>query len=57
MELNVHRNTRFIRDGDKGVGGRDYGGGGRERELVYLSLHRHQQNDYCIKMGSDEQPF
>ena len=24
------------------------------RESIYLSLHCHQQNDFCIKMGSDE---
>ena len=26
----------------------------REREIIYLSLHRHHQSVYCIKMGSDE---
>ena len=46
--------TRLIRDGEKG--GRGYGGGGRER-LIYLSLHCHHQNDFCIKMGSDESRF
>ena len=25
-----------------------------EREIIYLSLHCLHQNDYCIKMGSDE---
>ena len=29
----------------------------REREIVYLSLHCHHQNDSCIKMGSDESHF
>ena len=24
---------------------------------IYLSLHRHHQNDFCIKMGSDESHF
>ena len=24
---------------------------------MYLSLHCHQQNDFCIKMGSDESRF
>ena len=24
---------------------------------MYLSLHRHHQNDSCIKMGSDENLF
>ena len=28
--------------------------GGGEREITYLSLHFHHQNDSCIKMGSDE---
>ena len=25
-----------------------------KREITYLSLHCHQQNDFCIKVGSDE---
>ena len=28
-----------------------------EREVIYLSLHCHHQNDSCIKMGSDENHF
>ena len=28
-----------------------------EREIMYLSLHCHHQNDTCIKMGSDESHF
>ena len=28
-----------------------------EREMIYLSLHCHHQNDFCIKMGSDESDF
>ena len=28
-----------------------------EREIVYLSLHCHHQNDLCIKIGSDESHF
>ena len=24
---------------------------------IYLSLHCHHQNDFCIKMGSDESHF
>ena len=28
-----------------------------EREIIYLSLHCHHQNDYCIKVGSDESHF
>ena len=27
---------------------------GGEREIVYISLHCHHQNDSCIKTGSDE---
>ena len=29
-------------------------GGGGGGEIIYLSLHCHHQNDFCIKMGSDE---
>ena len=28
-----------------------------KRELIYLSLHCHHQNDSCIKMGSDDSYF
>ena len=31
--------------------------GGGVREIIYLSLHCHHQNDSCIKMGSDESRF
>ena len=31
--------------------------GEREREIIYLSLHRHHQNELCIKMGGDESHF
>ena len=34
-----------------GIGAMEDGG---KREIVYLSLHCHHQNDSCIKMGSDE---
>ena len=30
------------------------GGGG---EIIYISVHCHHQNDFCIKMGSDESHF
>ena len=46
--------VRLIRDGEKG--GRGYGGVG-EREIIYLLLHCHHQNDFCIKVGSDESHF
>ena len=29
-------------------------GRGGGREIIYLSLHCHHQNDSCIKMGSDQ---
>ena len=32
-------------------------GGEGEREIIYLLLHCHHQNDSCIKMGSDESHF
>ena len=45
---------RLIRDGEKGGGGgMEVGGEGG----IYLSLHCHHQNDFCIKMGSDESHF
>ena len=28
-----------------------------ERETIYLPLHFHHHNDFCIKMGSDESHF
>ena len=33
------------------------GGGVEKKENIYLSLHRHHQNDSCIKMGSEESHF
>ena len=52
MVLNVHRNH-------KACYGREEGGGGeeREREIIYLSLHCHHQNDFCLKVGSDKSHF
>ena len=32
-------------------------GGGGKREIIYLSLHCHHQNDSSIRMGSDESQF
>ena len=54
MVLNVHRTIRLIRDGQKA--GRGYGDGGK-REIIYLSLRCHHQNDSCIETGSDESHF
>ena len=45
---------RLIRDGEKGGEGVWIWG---KKEIIYLSLHCHHQNDSCIKMGSDESPF
>ena len=45
---------RFIRDGEKGGKGVWKWG---EREVIYLSLHYHHQNDSCIKMRSNESHF
>ena len=28
-----------------------------KREIIYLSLHCHHQNDSCIKVGSDESHY
>ena len=42
---------RLIRDEKKGVW--RWG----EREIIYLSLYCHHQNDSCTKMGSDESHF
>ena len=47
--------TRLIRDGENGVG--KGCGGGVKREIIYLSLHCHHQNDSRIKMGSGESHF
>ena len=34
------------------------GGSGKGRlEELYLTLHCHHQNDFCIKMGSNESHF
>ena len=46
---------RLIRDGEKGGGERVWRWG--EREIIYLSLHCHHQNHFCIKVGSDENHF
>ena len=45
---------RLFRDGVKGGKGVWRLG---KREIIYISLHCHHQNDYCIKEGSDESHF
>ena len=48
------KNRSNTRDGEKwGKGVWRWG----KREIIYLSLHCHHQNDSCIKMGSDESQF
>ena len=42
---------RLIRDGEK------VGKGVWRLEIIYLLLHCHHQNDFCIKMGSNESHF
>ena len=44
-----------MRDGEKG-GGEGFWRWGK-REIIYLSLHCHHQNDSCIRVGSDESHF
>ena len=52
MVFNVHRNHKGRRvEGGKGVW--RWG----KRGIIYLSLHCHKQNDFCIKVGSDESHF
>ena len=46
----------LIRDGAKEGRGEGVWRWGK-REIIYLSLHCHRQNDFCIKMGSDESHF
>ena len=49
---------RLIRDGETGWGGGGQGvWRGGKREIIYLSLHCHHQNDSYIKMGGDESRF
>ena len=55
MVLNVHRNHKTDSGRGEGGGGRWYGGGGRGR--LYISLHCHNQNDFCVKVGSNESHF
>ena len=52
MVLNVHTNHKAYW-GWGGVGLWRWG----KREILYLLLHCHHQNDSCIKVGSDESSF
>ena len=53
MVLNVHRNHKPYWGRGEGLGVEGVWRWGK-REIIYLSLHCHHQNDSCIKMGSDE---
>ena len=46
---------RLIRDGEKRWEG--VCRWGLKRNIIYLSLHCHHQNDFCIKVGSDRSHF
>ena len=47
---------RLIRVGEKGGGGDGVWRWGK-REIMYLSLHCHHHNDFCIRWGSEESHF
>ena len=55
MVFNVHKNSKAYQG--RGEGGKGYGGGGGGSEIIYLSLHCHHQNDFCIMMGNYESHF
>ena len=54
MVLNVHRNHKVY--WGRGEGGEGVWRWGK-RKIIYLSLHCYHQNDFCIKVGSDESHF
>ena len=43
-------NIRLIRDGEKGEGGEGMEVG--EREIIYLTLHCHHQNDSVLRWAA-----
>ena len=57
MLFNVHRNHKaYCGRGDWGNGGEGVWSRGK-REIIYLFLHCHHQNDSCFEMGNDENHF
>ena len=55
MVLNVHRNHEAYQGRGEGGGEEVWRWG--QREIMYLSLHCHHQNDSRIKTGTDESHF
>ena len=55
MLLNVHRNHKAYEG--RGEVGKWVVWRWGKREVIYISLHCHHQNDSSIKMGSDESHF
>ena len=55
MVLNVHRNHKVYWGREEGGGEGVWRGG--KRKIIYLSLHCQHQNDFYIKVGSDESHF
>ena len=55
MVLNVHSRKPYgvLGTGRRGEGGMEVG----EEGDYILSLHCHHQNDFCIKVGSDDSRF
>ena len=51
MVRNIHRNHKAYQGVEKGLW--RWG----KREIIYLSVYCHHQNDSCIKVGSDESHF
>ena len=55
MVVNVHRNrTAYWGRGEGGKGGMEVGEKG---DYIPIAIHCHHQNDFCIKVGSDESHF
>ena len=53
MVLNVHRNHKAYYGRGEGGRGKEVG----EGEFMYLSLHCHHQNNFCINVGSNDSHF
>ena len=56
MVLNVHINRKAYHLLGAGRRGERVWRWGK-REIIYLLLHCHHQNDFCIKVSSDESHF